>query len=751
LRISPVSEGTTFAGRYKILEELGRGGMGVVYKAQDLKLKRPVAIKFLAPELTQDKEAKKRFIQEAQAASALDHPNICTIHEIDEAKGGRMYITMGFCEGESLRERLERGRLEIEEAVDILRQAAEGLARAHAKGIVHRDIKPANIMITVDGRVKIVDFGLAKLAGQVKLTRAGTTVGTVAYMSPEQARGEETDHRSDIWSLGVVLYEMLSGELPFGGEQTQGVIYSILNKAPKPLSVLRPDIPRHVEDTVAKALEKIPAGRYQKIEDMIADLTPLPHSTFQRAEKSIVVLPFEDMSPGKDNEYFSDGLTEEIITDLSHVHDLLVISRSSAMTFKGTKKTIPEIARAVNVRYVLEGSVRKAGKDLRITAQLIDAATDAHIWAEKYAGSLEDIFAIQEKVSRSIAEALKLRLTPDEERQLGSRPIPDVRAYDAYLRAYYEVWTFTPEGFDRAFRLLDQILDQAGEYALIHAGYGWFQALAYDFGISHDPDTLARAERHATRALELDPALSLAYCALGYVRYKQGDIPAYVKLALRALAIDRNTTALWMLAFSLAETGHLAQARRFAEEAVTGDPLNVMSRFVQGAVEFFDGRFEEAASCFRRYLEIIGPGEPILLWWRAQALSYLGREDEAAPYFDKVIATDARPLSALSRLWRLAAGGDRDGFRKALESDTQLIETARTDEWFPNFIAACLARLGDHAGAIEWLERAVGWGFSNHRFLGELSPFLAPLRGDSRFQALLEDARRREKALDVSP
>jgi TolB-like protein len=468
-------------------------------------------------------------------------------------------------------------------------------------------------------------------------------------------------------------------------------------------------------------------------------------------DRSIVVLPFANISPEEGQEYFCDGMTEEIITDLSHVRELLVISRSSAMTFKGTTKTIPEIARAVNVRYVLEGSVRKAGKDLRITAQLIDAATDAHIWAEKYAGSLDDIFAIQEKVSRSIVEALKLRLTPDEERQLRSRPIPDVRAYDAYLRAFYEVWTFTPEGFDRAFRLLDQVLEQVGEYALIHAGFSWFQALAYDFGISHDPDTLVRAERHATRALELDPALSLAHCALGYVRYKQGDLPAYVKLALRAIELDRNTTALWMLAFSLAETGHLAQARRFAEEAVTGDPLNVMSGFAMGTVEFFDGRVEEAASCFRRYLETVGPDSPILLWWLAQALAYLGREDEAAPYFDKVIAMEARPLSGLSRLWRLAAGGDRKGFLKALESDTQLIETARTDEWFPNFIAACFARLGDHAGAIEWLERAVGWGFSNHRFLGELSPFLAPLRGDSRFQALIKDARRREKALDVSP
>ena len=468
-------------------------------------------------------------------------------------------------------------------------------------------------------------------------------------------------------------------------------------------------------------------------------------------EKSIVVLPFTNISPEDGQEYFCDGMTEEIIADLSHVRDLLVISRSSAMTFKGTQKTIPEIARAVNVRYVLEGSVRRAGKDLRITAQLIDAATDVHIWAEKYAGSLEDVFAIQEKVSRSITEALKLRLTPDEERQLRSRPIPDVRAYDGYLRAFYEVLKFTPGAFDRAFRVLEQTLEQFGEYALIHAGLGWFQALAYDFGIRHDSETLARAETHAARALELDPTLGLAYCALGYVRYKQGNLPAYVKLVLRGVELDRNSTSLWMLAFSLAETGRLAEARRFANEAVAADPLNFMAGFAQGTVEFFDGRFEEAASCFRRYLENVGPDEPILLWWLAQALAYSGREVEAAPYFDKVIAMEARPLSALSRLWRLAAEGDGDGFRKALESDTQLIETVRTDEWFPNNIAACFARLGDHAGAIEWLERAVGWGFSNHRFLGELSPFLAPLRGDSRFQTLLDDARGREKALDVSP
>lgn len=599
------------------------------------------------------------------------------------------------------------------------------------------------LLVEVVERLLVSHYGLpGELIDLTVVSVIGALLATLAWRWFRSAEKRHGNLRVEILLVPLIVLAAAAIDL--------AILLSIFDISGKSLLVAAVAVGLGIAWVILKSLQWAAAAT-APLSGPIATAEESPSPISVTPEKSIVVLPFANISPEEGQEYFCDGMTEEIITDLSHVRELLVISRSSAMTFKGTKKTIPEIARAVNVRYVLEGSVRKAGKDLRITAQLIDAATDAHIWAEKYAGSLEDVFAIQEKVSRSISEALKLRLKPDEERQLRSRPIPDVRAYDAYLRAYHEAWKFTPEGFDRAFRLLDQVLEQVGEYALIHAGYGYFRALAYDFGISHDPETLARAERHATRALELDPALSLAYCALGWVRYKQGDFPGYVKLALRAVELDRNTDALWMLAFSLAETGHLAQARRFAEEAVTGDPLNVMSGFAQGGVEFFDGRFEEAASCFRRYLEIVGPDNPILLWWLAQALAYLGRENEAAPYFDKVIATDARPLSALSRLWRLAAGGDREGFLKALESDTQLIETARTDEWFPNFIAACHARLGDHAGAIEWLERAVGWGFSNHRFLGELSPFLAPLRGDSRFQELLENARRRKKALDVSP
>jgi non-specific serine/threonine protein kinase len=735
LQISPVSKGATFAGRYKILKELGRGGMGVVYKAQDLKLKRPVAIKFLATELTQDKEAKERFVQEAQAASALDHPNICTIHEIDEAKGGRMYITMGFCEGESLRERLERKRLEIEEAVGIARQAAEGLARAHAKGIVHRDIKPANIMLAVEGRVKIVDFGLAKLAGQVKLTRVGTTVGTVSYMSPEQARGEETDHRSDIWSLGVVLYEMLAGELPFGGEQTQGVIYSILNKAPKPLSVLRPDISRHVEDAVTKALEKNPAGRYQKIEDMIADLTPLPHSTVQRAEKSIVVLPFEDMSPGKDNEYFSDGLTEEIITDLSHVHDLLVISRSSAMTFKGTKKTIPEIARSVDVRYVLEGSVRKAGNNLRITAQLIDAHQDAHVWAEKYSGTLDDVFDIQEKVSRAIVDALRVRLSPSEHQRLARRYISDFDVYDDWLRARHLVRNYSTTGLAEAIVHLENGLKRIGDNPQVMAGLAYIHVHLGFLGSGMEED-FDKAVYWATKALALDDGLAQAHQALGIVEGLHGrprECLVHLKAAL-ATEPGEWETHQWLAYFYMG-VGRHAEGLIHAQAMVAVDPVEPLSNFWLMWALLYDGKTREAVSILDpSKFDLANPHRRLSLAW---TWAWLGKRDDALGVLRSIEAPNTYEYNAqLCLLLRDALRRDREAFHEHLTPD--LVRTIQADAWGACTIAEFYCLLGDVESALPWLDRAAHWGWFNYPLYARTDPFFEPLRGDPRFKAFLE-------------
>jgi len=453
---------------YKIISTLGSGGMGEVFLADDTKLDRKVALKFLPSDYTSDKETNTRFKREAKAAAKLNHPNIITVHEIGE-HDDKTYIAMEYVEGLSLREKItcvgakhsdedmqesrkidsgNASPLQTSEIIDIASQICEGLSSAHKTGIVHRDIKPENILIDKSGRVKILDFGLAMVKGASKLTTDASTIGTLKYMSPEQYKNKEIDDRSDIFSFGIILFEMVTGELPFQGDYQAAIMYSVVNEEPKSIKSLRQDTPQNLEQIVNKALKKDPANRFQSMKEIMKELKKVPTIDTKESvtEKSIVVLPFEDMSPGKDNEYFSDGLTEEIITDLSHIHDLLVISRSSAMTFKGTKQTIPEIVKKVNVRYVLEGSVRKAGNSLRITAQLIDATTDAHLWAEKYSGTLDDVFDIQEKVSRSIVDALKVKLSPKEKKQIAERPIDNVQAYECYLRAMREMQRGTEDG-----------------------------------------------------------------------------------------------------------------------------------------------------------------------------------------------------------------------------------------------------------------------------------------------------------------
>jgi len=347
---------------FKILEKLGEGGMGVVYKAHDLQLDRFVALKMLPVRLTTNEVEKTRFIQEAKAAAALNHPNICTIYEINEFED-QSFIAMEYIEGQTLKDKINSEQLDVTAAVEIAIQIAEGLKKAHEKNIIHRDVKTANIMMNEADQAKILDFGLAKFMGQVGLTKTQSTMGTVAYMSPEQTQGKNVDFRTDIWSFGVVLYEMVTGQLPFVGEYEQAVIYSILNEEPKAPSQVRSDIPNNMDNIILKTLEKNKENRHKNFQVLLNELkTPFDTSQEKaKKEKSIIVLPFLNMSPDPDQEYFSDGLTEEVITDLSQIHNLLVISRNSAMTFKGTKKKTKDIAQEVNVRYVLEGSVAKLG------------------------------------------------------------------------------------------------------------------------------------------------------------------------------------------------------------------------------------------------------------------------------------------------------------------------------------------------------------------------------------------------------
>jgi len=423
-----LQKGSTLAGRYNIIEELGRGGMGVVYKAEDTKLKRRVALKFLPQELTHIPDVKERFMREAQAAAALDHPNICTVYEFDEAEE-TTFISMAYIEGQSLRKKIQSGPLELDEALKIAMQVAEGLQEAHKKGVVHRDIKSANIMLDERGQAKIMDFGLARMTGTTLLTQEGTAMGTIAYMSPEQARGEEVDHRSDIWSLGVVLYEMFSGQLPFKGDHEQAVVYSILKEKPKPFTDIKADVPVSIEQVVSKALEKNPDERYQSLDEMLDDLKSIsagivPEEIKVRLRKeklrkrkrailyggaagliilmvvlgltlfkgppetieSIAVLPLENLTGNADLQYFVDGVTDELIGQLAQISGLRrVISRTSVMKYKDTDKSLPEIAQELNVDAVVEGTVYQVGESVRIRVQLIDPfPEERNLWAHTY-------------------------------------------------------------------------------------------------------------------------------------------------------------------------------------------------------------------------------------------------------------------------------------------------------------------------------------------------------------------------------
>jgi serine/threonine protein kinase/tetratricopeptide (TPR) repeat protein len=722
---------------YRILEKSGEGGMGVVYKAQDTKLDRMVALKFLPIHLLRDEEARTRFVHEAKAASALNHSNITTIHDIDQVED-QCFICMEYIEGKSIKDLMKEKTLSVKEILEIAIQVGEGLNAAHRKDIVHRDIKSDNIMLTREGTVKIMDFGLAKLKGATQLTKPGSTLGTVTYMSPEQTKGKGVDQRTDIWSLGVVLYEMLTGQLPFKGDYEQAVIYCILNENPEPLTSFRTDIPTNLEQVVDKALEKDQTRRYQNIQEILQDLKTSPASTLTspQQEESIVVLPFDDISPGKDNEYFSDGLTEEIITDLSKIHTLRVISRTSAMRLKGTEKDINRIGKELNVRYVLEGSVRKAGNNLRITAQLIDATTDSHIWAEKYRGTLEDVFDIQEKVSRSIVDALKLKLSSEEDRRMGQRPINNVHAYECYLRARQEIWRFTEDGLERALQYLQNGLDIVGQNALLYAGMGYVYWQYVNMGIKQE-DYVQKAEECAGKVFELEPESPQGHLLLGLIQMvSHGNMQQSVRHLKEVLTVNTNDLdALLWLSVLYGIIGKPVSASPLINRALEIDPLNSSSHIIKSMQHYYEGRFDLAIESALKGHQM-EPENPGSIWCCALMLASQHRVEDAISFIDNNVDTTSKHFFLrVSIFLKKALLGENDV--SELLTD-EFITTAKRDFQYSSVFADIYALLGHKKEALDWLENAVNRGFINYPFLSEYDPFLENVRGEDRFKKLME-------------
>jgi serine/threonine protein kinase/tetratricopeptide (TPR) repeat protein len=786
-----LTTGSTFAGRYQIIEELGKGGMGKVYKANDTKINEKIALKLIKPEVSSDKKTIERFSNELKYARKIRHNNVCQMFDLNEERGTH-YITMEYVRGEDLKRLIRKmGQLSVRQVIPIAKQVCDGLAEAHRLGVVHRDLKPQNIMVDEEGNARIMDFGIARSIAGKGITGAGVMIGTPEYMSPEQVEVKEVDQRSDIYSLGVILYEMVTGRVPFEGETPLDIAMKHKSEEPKDPKELNVQIPEDLIRLILRCMEKDKENRYQNAGEVGSELENIEKGipTTERVipkrkpitsreitvtfgfkklfipalviislaiigviiwqllpqkeivslppgKSSIAVLPFKDMSPQKDQEYFCDGMADSIINALTNIKDLQVVARTSAFSFKGKEQDVREVGKKLNVNTVLEGSVQKVDNRMRITAQLIKVADGYHLWSERFDRELEDVFAIQDEISLAIVDKLKPKLLGGEKERLVKHYTDNLEAYNLYLKGRYFWNKRTGEGLKKGMEYFQQAIEKDPTYALAYAGLADAYNMLADYGFLAPEEAFPKAKETAQKALKIDEKLAEARVSLALMKMNYDwDFKGADREFRQALEINPGYASghHWH-SFLLSRMGRHEEAIREIKRARDLDPFSPIISANVGHLLFFARKYDQALEGLERGLELF-PDYWAIHGYFGMVYTMLGRYEEALTSVQrsKELAGGI-PWINLGQAYIYARMGKRAEARKILD---ELTEASKRTYVPRAFIAAVYGVCGENDQAFAWLDKAYSEREPQYLLTLKVSPLFDPLRSDPRFQDLL--------------